>query len=206
MSDHRPYHHGALRQALIDAAEAILAERGVDGLSLRDCARRIGVSHAAPKNHFADKKALLTAVAASGYRAMADIMDRRRARAGDDPETALREVGLGYIEFAASRPSSFRLMFGETALHADDPELARAADAAFHRLEQTMAGVERAHGLQVHNQRERRMLAWTSVHGFATLWLAGRLQNAFGIGDDVDSALTVANHFLSVARPWRLQA
>ena len=204
MSDHRPYHHGALRQALIDAAETILAERGVEGLSLRDCARRIGVSHAAPKHHFADKTALLTAVAAEGYRAMTDIMDRRRTQAGDDPEIALRAVGLGYIEFAASRPSSFRLMFGETTLRANDAELERAAEAAFGRLEQTMAAVERAHGVQTQSPRERRMLAWTSVHGFATLWLAGRLQNAFGIGDDVESALAVADQFLAVVRPWRV--
>lgn len=195
----RPYHHGDLRAALIAAAQAILAEHGAAGLTLRACARRIGVSHAAPKHHFTDKPALMTAVAAQGYREMAATMDRHRAAASDTPTARLRALGLGYIAFALHNPGSFRLMFGDEAIAHDDPELAAAADAAFARLRDAAAEAARARGADADSATavRARMQAWTAVHGFATLWLTGALTRTFGVPGDIEGALAAAETFLA---------
>jgi AcrR family transcriptional regulator len=201
MTQARAYHHGQLRRALVEAAQQVLAERGADGLSLRECARRVGVSHAAPKHHFADKTALLTAVAAAGYRALAAEMDRRQTAAGVEPRAQLRAVGLGYVAFALERPSLFRLMFGETALDTGDGELTAAADAAFARLDRALAAVEAAEAAAPADPAARRLTAWSAVHGFATLWLAGHLQRTLGIADAQDGALAAADRLLAALRP-----
>lgn len=203
MPAERRYHHGDLRAALIRAAQEILAEGGVGALTLRECARRIGVSHAAPKHHFADKTALLAAVAAQGYRDMATAMDRERAEAPPDARAQLRAVGLGYIRFALANPGTFRLMYGEHAVAHDDAALRTAAQTVFDRLADAAAAVERAHGRDPAGDAavQRRMLAWTVVHGFATLWLAGGLQRAFGVPAEVQAALDTAERFLTATGP-----
>ena len=203
MSADRRYHHGDLRAALIDAARAILAEGGAGALTLRECARRIGVSHAAPKHHFPDKPALLAAVAAQGYRDMAAAMDRECTAAPPDARARLRAVGLGYVRFALHHPGTFRLMYGEDALAHGDPDLRAAAQAAFARLTDAQAEVERAYGLDPDSDAavQRRMLAWTAVHGFATLWLAGGVQRAFGVPADAESALDSAERFVTATGP-----
>src|SRR5215210_1552970 len=94
-SQPRPYHHGDLRRALLDAAVEAIAADGPAAVSLRDLARRAGVSHAAPAHHFGDKAGLLTAVAAQGYQLLADTLTAARQRSGD-----FLEVGVAYVRFA----------------------------------------------------------------------------------------------------------
>src|SRR4051794_796732 len=106
----RSYHHGDLRKALLIAAEADLAEKGLEGFTLRGCARRAGVSHAAPAHHFKDTGALLTALAADGYERFTAAMQKRQA-AETTARARLIGAGLGYLDFALANPALFRLMF-----------------------------------------------------------------------------------------------
>ena len=116
----RPYHHGDLRASLLAAAEAELADRGVEAFSLRQVAKRAGVSHAAPAHHFGDAGGLLTALATEGYRAFQQALDDGMAQAGDDPRERQMAAGLGYIRFATARPALFRLIFGSCLLYTSD--------------------------------------------------------------------------------------
>ncbi len=131
---HRPYHHGALRAALLDAAERELGEHGIEGFSLRGVAKRADVSHAAPAHHFRDANGLLTALAALGYeRFLARQQDFQR-QAPAEPRAQLEAIGVGYVNFALENPALFRLMFGSDRTDYDDPELKRSAQAAFFAL------------------------------------------------------------------------
>jgi AcrR family transcriptional regulator len=131
---HKPYHHGALRTALLDAAQAELGEHGIEGFSLRGVAKRADVSHAAPAHHFRDANGLLTALAARGFeRFLARQQDFQR-QAPAEPRAQLEAIGVGYVNFALENPALFRLMFGSDRTDYDDPELKGTAEAAFFAL------------------------------------------------------------------------
>lgn len=174
----RPYHHGNLRPTLLDAAVRAIEEKGIFALSLRDLARRAGVSHAAPAHHFGDKTGLLTALAAQGYELLADALDA----AGED----LLEVGVAYVRFAVGHRAHFEVMFQPGLYHGDDPAVTAARRRADARL---AAGLTASAGPEAHTgpeagaeRRADELAAWSIVHGFATLWLGGALPA--GLGDD----------------------
>jgi AcrR family transcriptional regulator len=190
-SDRGRYHHGDLRAALLAAAEVVLAERGVEGFTLRECARRAGVSHAAPAHHFGDVTGLLTAVATLGFKTLTEFM--RQARAGiDDPEGRLKAIGRGYVAFARLHPARFHLSFGRHRLNVDDPLLQAAGHAAFSELETAIHLVNGAGATPLSKGDLDALLhAWSAVHGFAHLLLAGQLDGLVGGGadDGIDAAL-----------------
>src|ERR671929_1278117 len=127
----RGYHHGALKTALLDAGEALLDEGGAGAVSLREAARRAGVSATAPYRHFADKEALLAALATRGFEQFGAAFEDA-ARDESDP---LAAMGLAYVRFALARPGRFRLMFGPgISDRSRFPELQAAAARAFGRL------------------------------------------------------------------------
>ncbi len=103
-----PYHHGDLARALLQAAGELIEEEGLESFTLRACARRAGVSHAAPAHHFRDRAGLLSAYAASVFRDMTVQGHERMADAGQNPFARLKAVGLSYVEFAVKRPGAFR--------------------------------------------------------------------------------------------------
>jgi AcrR family transcriptional regulator len=171
------YHHGALRPALIEAAESLLAERGVEGFSLREVARRSGVSPAAPAHHFGDAAGVLTAVATSAFDHLTAALEAGNARGGSDPLARLREQGVGYVAFALQYPGRFGLMF-QPGLK-EDEALRQSARAAFQALEQAIRdlhGVPAAQALTP-SQRNALLQVWSVVHGFAHLALAGQLDH-----------------------------
>jgi AcrR family transcriptional regulator len=108
----RPYHHGNLRAALLGEAERTLRDRGIDALSLRDLARQADVSHAAPRRHFADRQALLDALAEAGFTRLADEVRAAIDDAGEDYQTRLRAAATAYERFATRDPALLDLMFG----------------------------------------------------------------------------------------------
>ncbi len=168
------YHHGALREALIEASEAVLAERGVEGFSLREVARRSGVSPAAPAHHFGDANGLLAAVATLAFDGLTAALEAGNARGGDDPVACLREQGVGYVGFALRYPGRFGLMF-RCGL-AKDEALEHSAHAAFMALE---LGVRKLYGVAPPTplapaQSNALLSIWSVVHGFAHLALAGQ--------------------------------
>ncbi|MCU0830124.1 MAG: TetR/AcrR family transcriptional regulator [Rhizobiaceae bacterium] len=184
MSDEKRYHHGDLRRALLEAAEAELAERGIEAFSLRAVAKRAGVSHAAPAHHFGDANGLLTALAAHGFRQFLEAQAAREAKATPDPSAQLVAAGLGYVDFALQRPALFRLLWGSNRPDFADADLSRAAEDAYrHLVEQVSA----AGGRTVADESAM----WAVAHGLADLLSAGRLKAIGSFPDDTrDAVLT----------------
>ncbi|MBM7441875.1 TetR/AcrR family transcriptional regulator [Streptomyces sp. HB132] len=184
MTSERAYHHGDLRRALLTAALDVITQDGPDTLSLRDLARRAGVSHAAPAHHFKDRTGLLTAVAAEGYGLFADAL----AGAPD-----LRERGVAYVRFAAEHPAHFQVMFRPELHRAQDVALLAAKDRA---TEELRAGVDGLPGTGDDNARTAGIAAWSLAHGFATLLLTGNLDGPVDGRDPAELFRSVAG-FLS---------
>jgi AcrR family transcriptional regulator len=166
------YHHGRLKEALIGAGRALLEQRGLEGFTLRECARRARVSHAAPAYHFNSVADLLAEIAARGFDDLTAAMD---ASAADDsnPATRLMALGRGYVSFAVANQAVFQLMFNREARSETNEQLARAAKAAYTRLESGIGGVIPQCSPSV--KQAMRDLAWAGVHGFAMLALGGQL-------------------------------
>lgn len=168
MSRSKPaYHHGDLRAALLRAALELLEEDGESDLSLRAVARRAGVSAAAPYRHYADREALVSAVAAVGYRELA----RRLATAHPAPSTPdeIAGVAFAYVRFALDRPALFRTMFGEPCDHDDDERVAAVAAVAQYVRATAERSFPRA------DPDALATAIWALVHGLAFLHLDGKL-------------------------------
>lgn len=166
-----PYHHGDLPRALLAAAEQVLEESGVDGFTLRECARRAGVSHGAPAHHFGDVRGLLTEFTAASFEQMVEAMQRQRRRAAADAQSQLIAVGAGYVEYALAHRARFQLMFRSDRLDHGNARLQAASAAAYAQLVETMTATAAAAGAAGHLLQEKIVLAWVVVHGFATLML-----------------------------------
>ena len=161
----KPYHHGALRQALMRAAAEIVEEVGPDRFSLRSVARRAGVSHAAPAHHFGDVRGLLTAVATVGFREFADELE---AVSVADPGAAVAAVAQAYLQFAQKRPGMFQLMWRTSAFNLTDEGLHRACLRAFRALDQAVRG-NATTGLAGDLALAPTIAAWSLMHGFSLL-------------------------------------
>lgn len=167
-----PYHHGDLRAALIQATEGLLAERGIEGFTLREVARRAGVSPAAPLHHFGSAAGLLTEVSILGFEELTRCLRDGTAAGGKDPARRLRGQGMGYVQFALAYPGRFQLMFRKDRLM-QDGRLKEAGDAAFAELEMAVrdyTGWGREKPLNRATQATV-LAAWSTVHGFAHLAL-----------------------------------
>jgi AcrR family transcriptional regulator len=178
------YHHGDLRAALLDAALELLEEGGATALSLRAVARRAGVSPAAPYRHYADREALVSAVAAVGYR---DLVERLAA-AHPAPSTAeqLADVAVAYVRFAIERPALFRIMFSEPC-DRDNAERVAATAAVTLYLREIVA--------RAFPDSDPEALApaiWALVHGLAFLHLDGKLDAADPAAVDARVSTAVA--------------
>lgn len=169
------------RDRLLDAVEAVLAEEGVAGLSLRKVARRAGVSHAAPGVVFGDRAGLLTAFATTGFAELAQRMEAALTGPESGPDT-LAAVGQAYVGFAIDRPSVFEIMFRQDLLDATDAAYLAAARTAFGPLQKALERC-RTDGVVAPEQIADTLLtAWALVHGLVMLWqskhLAGRVEPA----------------------------
>lgn len=171
------YHHGDLKTALIQAADEILMEQGLEGFSLREAARRAGVSSAAPAHHFGDAAGLLSEVAVLGFKALAKQLQVDPSRG--TPTQRLRKQGVGYVRFALAYPGRFQLMFRHDLLSPDHLALQEAGERTLAQLEATIHAM---HSMQPHqpldsHARAALLAAWSMVHGFAHLALDGKLTN-----------------------------
>jgi AcrR family transcriptional regulator len=167
------YHHGNLRTALIEAAEAILQERGATGFSLREAARRAGVSPGAPAHHFGDARGLLTAVAAGGFVRLAAQL--RTASEAAPADGRLEAIAVAYLQFARENKALFGIMWLRDLLDQSDPAYLSAGRDAFNVLEQAATGPEAPIATAPRIPDPSVIAAWSLVHGLARLTLDGAL-------------------------------
>ncbi len=170
---HGRHHHGDLRRALLDAVAEIVLEQGPEAVTLRECARRAGVSHSAAAPHFGDKRGLLTAFAIERSERLTRAMRDAAAALSQDaaPLARLAATGRGYIAFARDNPAHFRLMFRTDLIDTTNETWRTSARATFAPLSEAMAAV--APGADARAMRARLSLAWAAVHGFCSLRAEG---------------------------------
>ncbi|HMF29037.1 MAG TPA: TetR/AcrR family transcriptional regulator, partial [Candidatus Cybelea sp.] len=180
----KTYHHGDLREALLRAGEEVLRDRGLQSFTLRECARRAGVSHAAPKHHFGDVRGLLTEIAAHGFRHLTRRLRTKLRAAGADLDAQFIATGEAYVSFAEANPEHFRIMFRSDLVDVRSQHLVEAAVETFTELTNV-----------IHRQRGEPeidadalddstastsvvndiVIGWSHVHGLAHLKVEGQL-------------------------------
>ena len=182
----QPYHHGNLRPTVLRAAIGTIEEVGPSAMSLREVARRAGVTHTAVTYHFVDKAGLLTAIAVEGFQKLAEAL-RHTQEASD----SFLEVGVAYVRFALNNRAHFEVMYRPELYRSNDTDLQRAkASAAL-----LLYGTEHADPKQL----AAGVAAWSIVHGFVTLWLGGNIPQQLG-GDPEEIARLVLLHLRAPVR------
>ena len=167
------YHHGDLKRALVEEGVALLREEGPGALSLRAIAKRVGVSHTAPRNHFGSLRGLLSAIAAEGFHRHAEAM-RDGVGAASDPEARLRAAVEGYARFADENPDLYALMFDGERIDMTDPVLSDSSNASYAVLSE-IAGRDDPCGPASREERLREGALWTFAHGYVALRRMGGL-------------------------------
>ena len=172
------YHHGDLRRALLDAAIKLVSERGLPALTLREVARKVGVTHAAPYHHFPTREALLDALAHEAFAALDDAT--ARALVGiDAPGERLFVTGQAYADFAMAHPELLQIMFRRQPAPTapPDPELLAASARAYAHLHDAVVACQAAALAPPGDPYQVALVAWSVVHGFAKLWVEGPLDS-----------------------------
>jgi AcrR family transcriptional regulator len=189
------YHHGDLRAALLKSVEEIIRDFGLEGLTLRECARRAGVSHGAPAHHFGNLTGLLTEFAADGFERLAEAMAPAKVKNADDD---LQASGLGYIQFAMKWPEHFRVMWHSELLDQRSPRLRLARERAQRILRDALvhANERQARTLSEDDLAVRFEVARCCVHGYASFWVEGPRKS---------HSLHEARRMLRVLRPSLVQ-
>jgi len=173
------YHHGNLRQVLLDAAAEAIEEDGLAALSLRALARKIGVSHGAPARHFPDKAALLTALATEALERFQSAL-REAAEQGDSALERYRAMGRCYVRFAIENPAHFHIMTRPEFYSAGDEDFSRGYQEVFDTIREAAAAAQRESGGAGLDPQAFLIATWATVHGLATLWLDGTLEDRIG--------------------------
>lgn len=162
----KPYHHGDLRNALLRAAMEVLTEGGQEAVTTRACAKRVGCAPSAVFRHFADRRALATALAVEGYRQLGQGMEKSVAVASNTGR--MRAIGEAYINFALQEPHLFRLMFQGDLIDLNDPELLQVS-------EPLLAATSQESGVAPEDEADIAILSWAIVHGLASLAIDSQL-------------------------------
>jgi len=172
----RSYHHGNLRRALLDEALATIRADGVDALTLREIGARLGVSRTALYRHFADKRALLTAVATEGFRTLRQQLVAAWEEGGRG-DAAFYAMGIAYVHFAVANPSHYRVMFGGFVdPEGRAPELVAEAEGAFKALVDALVTLQHEAVFQRDDPLLMARYVWALVHGVAMLGIDGQLR------------------------------
>ena len=184
-STRRPYHHGDLKNALLDTALKQIAEHGAQTLSLREVARAAGVTHGAAYRHFRNKESLLACIAEQGFRQLSATMRAAAQAAAPDSLDMLRATGMGYLDFATSHASHLQVMFGGLIKsHEPYPGLLEASQAAYQDLQGAVRRGIQSGRLAAPSEQVAAVAAWSLVHGLALLAASGQLRMPDGSGVD----------------------
>jgi AcrR family transcriptional regulator len=189
------YHHGDVPRALVEAAADLIARHGADGFTLRQAARQVGVNHTAAYRHFADKRAVLAAVAERGYRALGDRMRAALRRAPADPTARIGRLQAAFVRFALTHPHDFRVMFGPR-LNVDGrfPSLEAAIAAVLGLLVTEIERGIAAGTLRAGNARDLALGLWVMAQGYADMVLERRIH--------VRSQAVALQYFATLLQPY----
>lgn len=167
----KPYHHGNLAESLLDAVDEIASQFGLEAVTLRACAKKVGVSPSSAFRHYADKRALFTAFATKAILQLAESMAQARGEAERDGSNAFFAVGMAYVAFGLEKPAFFRAMWREEAIYGEDPEYLKAAATLSSYLKGGFADTIEDDDPDGFSPEE--LVAWSSVHGLANLFVDG---------------------------------
>jgi AcrR family transcriptional regulator len=176
VGERKTYHHGDLRAQLIEGAIALIQQGQISQLSLREIARRIGVSHNAPYRHFQDKEALLAAVAEQGFQSLSAALAAALENASSNPSQRLEAIGIAYVHFALQHPAHYRVMFGSCNSDVQqNTALFNASLKAFEVLVQVIQEGQAKNSFRAGDTVKMAQVAWSLVHGQAMLAIDGKL-------------------------------
>jgi AcrR family transcriptional regulator len=185
-SEKKPYHHGNLAESLLEAVDELATKFGLEAVTLRGCAKIVGVSPSSAFRHYADKRALLTAFATKALLQLSELMALAQSQASKDGSNAFTAVGLAYIGFALDKPAFFRAMWREETTYTNDHAYVMATKKLSCHLQGGFAGTiadEDPHSLS-----PEELLAWSSVHGLAHLFVDGPIDKGGSKQQKLDTA------------------
>jgi AcrR family transcriptional regulator len=189
------YHHGDLRTALLDAAMTVISEIGPQGLTIREVARRAGVSHAAPYRHFKDKDELILSAVEQGFELMQHTMNAEKEAAADDPVSQFAASGLAYVNFALEHPAYYRVMFsGDLLSSTGHVSLQHTSREALQAMVSDIAQCQQLGIVRAGDPVTQALSIWSTIHGFVSLVNDNRvghlIGNPYSLEDIRDAVLT----------------
>lgn len=185
----KSYHHGNLAESLLEAVDEIATKFGLEAVSLRACAKLVGVSPSSAFRHYADKRALLTAFASRALDRLTDTLMRARERSCKEHEDPFVEVGLAYVEFALDQPALFRAMWREETIYSNDEDYLAATSALSACLQSGFA--DSIDDKDPDSLSAEELLAWSSVHGLAALLVDGPVLKGSSRDQKIETARTM---------------
>lgn len=192
------YHHGDLRGALLRAALELLDAEGTEAVTIRALARRAGVSHAAPANHFASRRELLTALATDQFRELGAAVTAALRAAPASPVERVRIFADTLIDFGLAAPSRYGLLWRRDLLDIDDPELKQAMDVIYDRL---ITELSAAAGSRPHDAHTHAVGLWSLVHGYLCMRIDGTFEPARDRVSGEPRQRAIVSAFLRALRP-----
>lgn len=195
MKKTKSYHHGNLAESLLNAVDEIATQFGLEAVTLRACAKLVGVSPSSAFRHYADKRALFTAFATRALLELSAAMSNAKEQALQKDENAFKAVGLAYIEFAIDKPAFFRAMWREESIYSNDDAYQNAANTLSQHL--TAGFADTLNDQDPNNFSAQELLAWSAVHGLASLLIDGPVCN----GDSKVSMMQKADEMLLSLAP-----
>lgn len=190
------YHHGDVKNALIQAGVDIITDQGIQNLSMRNAAKRIGVSHTAPYRHFTNKEEFLVAIAVKGFEILDHDMDKAVANLDASDPSALVEGGRAYVKFAASNSNYYRIMFGDYIKNKTlFPDFFNAYDRSFRKLIRIIknCGTKHKHGTDNTDLEITAVAVWSLLHGYCLLIMDNEKDKHVGSKGQIDLLLRKLN-------------
>jgi len=201
--DKSNYHHGNLAESLLNAVDEIASKFGLEAVTLRACAKLVGVSPSSAFRHYSDKRALMTAFAARALRMLSETMETAQQNAEKNDKNAFAAVGLAYIEFALDNPAFFRAMWNDETIYTNNEDYMDAASGLSAHLKGGFA--DTIEDADPNSFSSEELLAWSAVHGLANLFVDGPVGNGLSRANKSKMAQSMIDTLMPVFQPLESQ-